>query len=88
MTKEKVFIATCVNGLNDEQFREYVAEDATLLAQLVDNSKEITKNTFLKNCFVEEEIKKAIKQYPHDYCYYKNKNIYFYTWSAIEHFYI
>lgn len=88
---KKAFIGNCVTGLDDEQFREYIADDATLLAQLVENSKEITKNTFLKNCCIEKKVKKNMKRFVYyNYAYYKSGNIYFYrdVKKDIEYFYI
>lgn len=57
------------------------------LCLVIDNSKEITKQTFMRNCFVEDEIKKEMRTFPNDYTYYKNRGIYFYVWSMIEYFY-
>ena len=57
------------------------------LVKVVENATEIAKQTFLRRCFVPPEEKAKMKQYPNDFEFYKYKNIYFYCWSAIEHFY-
>ena len=76
--KTKEFIGTCV---------ENPFHRIETLCEIVDNAREITKETFLSHCFVHPETLAQMKQYPHDYEYYKYKNIYFYTWSAIEYFF-
>jgi len=58
-----------------------------LLVETVENAIEITKQTFLRHCFVHPDILAQMRQFPNDYTFSKYKNIYFYTWSAIEHFF-
>jgi len=58
-----------------------------LLSCVIDNAKEITKETFLTTCAVEKETQNQMKEFPSDYSYHKNGKIYFYVWSAIEYFY-
>jgi len=57
------------------------------LSDIIDNAKEITKQTFLKLCDVHEDIKQQMRKFPHDYTFFKNKEIYFFQWSMIEHFF-
>ena len=57
------------------------------LEEILDNAKDITKQTFLKRVEVDADNKKLMRMYPDDYCYSKYKDVYFYTWSAIEFFY-
>ena len=57
------------------------------LSDIIENAHEITKRTFIKRCEVDSEIKAQMRRFPYDYVYYKNGNIYFYTWSVIEHFF-
>lgn len=57
------------------------------LIEIVDNAIEITKRTFYKHCLIHPDISTQIKRFPNDYGFYKYQGIYFYTWSAIEHFY-
>ena len=57
------------------------------LCLVIDNAKEITKQAFMRNCFIEKGIKGDMKDFPNDYTYYKNGDIYFYVWSMIEYFY-
>lgn len=87
MTKEKaVFIGNCITGLDDKQFREYIADDATLLAQLVESSKRISKKEFLKNCYIEVKLKKSFEYFYHN----GDEEIYFYrdVKRDVEYFYI
>ena len=72
------FIGTCVENPFDR---------IELLVEVVENAKEITKRTFLKNNCVHPDIIKEMRRFPNDYMFYRNKNIDFYEWSAIEHFY-
>jgi len=85
MNRTAYFIGNCLNGLDDEQFREGVADDTTLLAQLVESSKEISKVEFLKNCYVELILEKSF-----EYFYNEDREVYFYrdTKKDIEYFYI
>lgn len=83
---KRVFIGNCVNGLDDRQFREYIANNATELAQLVENSKEISKEEFVKNCNIEVKLKKSFEYFYHN----EDKELYFYRdiKKDIEYFYI
>lgn len=84
--EKKYFIGTCV---------ENPFEEMDALVNVVDNySQVISKNEFLKHCFVDPEIQEKIKQYPNDFEFYKSKTrlfeidfIYFYSHSGIEYFY-
>ena len=76
--KTKNFIGTCV---------ENPFERLEILIKVIDSAKEITKATFLKHCYIYSNILREMKQFPYDFSFYKYNNIYFYTWSAIEHFY-
>ena len=73
----KSFLCDCINPVWDTNY----------LSEIIDEAKEITKQTFLKGCCIDSELKQEMKEYPYDYTYYKYKDIYFYTWSCIEHFY-
>ena len=74
----KEFIGTCV----DNPFGRIET-----LEEVTENAKKISKQTFLKDAVVQPDILKEMRQYPADYEFYRYKNIVFYTWSAIEHFY-
>jgi hypothetical protein len=76
--KSKEFQGTCV----ENPFR-----NIETLCDVVEKAIKITKRTFLQHCFIHCEILKNMKQFPNDYEFFKYKNIYFYRWSAIEHFY-
>jgi len=76
--KTKDFVGTCV---------ENPYSQIETLCDIVENAVEITKQTFLKHCFVHPDILKAMRQYPNDYEFFRCANVYFYRWSAIECFY-
>jgi len=76
--EKKTLIGTCV----DNPFREMEK-----LEKIIDEAKKISKRTFFKRCEIALEIEEDIKRFPNDYEFYKYQEIYFYRWSAIEHFY-
>jgi hypothetical protein len=55
--------------------------------RLVENAQEIGAEEFIGQCELEEERIKNMAQQPNDYRFFKNGDIYFYEWSAIEHFF-
>lgn len=57
---KKIFVGDCVNGLNNEVFKDVIAEDATELAQLIENSTPITLSQFLDLCDIDIKFKKRI----------------------------
>ncbi len=60
-----------------------------VLCECIDRAREITKKTFFKRCEVEECVERDMAKFPNDYTFHKSgQRVYFYTWSAIEHFYI
>lgn len=75
----KQFIGACVgNPFNSMWKLEFV----------IDQAKEVSRCTFLKQCDVPCEVELEMRKFPNDYEYYKSvQGIYFYTWSAIEHFF-
>lgn len=75
---KKQFVCTCINPI----------WDTDKLCEIIDNAKPISRQTFLKNCCVDELVKNYVKEYPQDFEFYKYKNIYFYRHSAIEYFYM
>lgn len=78
MAKTKDYQGCCVDNPFD---------DIAILCEIVENAIEITKQTFLKHCFIHPDTMQDFRQWPRSYVFSKYKNIYFYTWSAIEHFY-
>jgi len=74
----KEFIGTCVNN---------PFERIELLVEITEGAKKISKKKFFENCFIHPDIIKIIKKYPYDYEFYQYKDIMFYIWSGIEHFY-
>ena len=74
----KEFIGTCV----DNPFLE-----ASVLSEVISNATEITRRAFLKNCFIDKGLMADMRRFPNDYFFAKSSDIYFYEWSAIEHFY-
>lgn len=74
----KEFIGTCVENPYGR---------IETLCEIVENAVQISKKTFLKHCVVHPCTLISMKHFPNDYEYFKCKNVYFYRWSAIEHFY-
>lgn len=74
----KDFIGTCVSN---------PFESLDELEVITDNAREVDKREFLDICEIDDEIKAQMREYPHDYGFYKSGDIYFYTWSCIEHFF-
>ena len=78
----KQYIGSCVdNPFKDAKYRY------NLLGILL-HGREIVKRTFFKHCELDPELVEQMKHYPRDYCFYKFKNVYWFTNSAIEYFYI
>lgn len=85
MEGRKEFIGTCV---------ENPFKDIGTLTDIVENrAKQISRKAFLQQCDIPVELQKEMREYSHDYEFYKSEMpftkqvVYFYTWSAIEHFY-
>lgn len=57
------------------------------LCIIIDEAEEITKAQFLAICKVTHKLARNMKQYPNDYTYHRNREIYFYTHSAMQYFY-
>ncbi|KKM80289.1 hypothetical protein LCGC14_1341400 [marine sediment metagenome] len=57
------------------------------LCSVIDEAHEIKMGTFIRNCKPDPELKKEFRRFPRDFTFHKNRGIYFYTWSMIEHFY-
>lgn len=72
------FIGTCV----DNPFRTF-----EMLIVVIGVAVEIKKATFLRACAVDHLKRADFKRFPNDYSFFKSGNVYFYEWSAIEHFY-
>ncbi len=72
------FIGTCV---------ENPFESVETLGEVIDKAKNIGRTRFLEKVDVEEEDRKMMFQFPHDYDYFVYGNIYFFTHSMIEHFF-
>ena len=74
----KQFIGTCVGN-------PFSGVDE--LNKIVDSGRVISKKRFLSECDVDNCIISEMKRFPYDYQFFKSDEIYFYEWSAIEHFY-
>ncbi len=78
----KQFIGTCV---------ENPFASVGDLCQVVETAKPIMRETFIKQCDTTPELRTEFRAWLYDYEFYHYQgiigNIYFYTWSAIEHFY-
>lgn len=75
---KKQFIGDCVNN---------PFENTEVLSGIIENARDITKGTFLRNCGTNWALRRDMKVFPSDYSFSKYKGIYFFTWSMIEHFY-
>ena len=60
------------------------------LSNIIDNAREIKKETFLKHCDIDimprictYSLEEAMKKFPYDFTFYKFKKIYFYAHSSI-----
>ncbi len=80
---KKEFICNCVNP----NFEELGVKDSNEFSDFIDNAKSITKKEFLDICYLEEETMKNLKRFPNDFQFKKNKGIYFFVHSCIEHFF-
>ncbi len=60
--------------------------DVNDLIDFCENAEELNKKEFLKMVSDEDLIKK-INQFPNDFKFFRNGDIYFFTHSCIEHFY-
>ena len=89
---QRIFVGSCITGLENEYFREMVADDATMLAQLVENGKEINKDDFFRACNLEPEIVNQLNENFVNYKYYYNndENVawYYDIGADVEYFYI
>ena len=57
------------------------------LVKITEGATSISKLSFLKQANIPPSILSDMHQSPNDYKFYRYSTIYFYTWSAIEHFY-
>lgn len=91
IASQKVFVGNCITGLNDPMFQDYIAEDATELAQIVGSGIEITKEDFLNMVLLDPTILDILNKDKNRYQYYYNqgKDIawYYDTIKDIEYFY-
>ena len=83
--KDKFFVGSCVNN---------PFHSINKLLDIIDNSREIMRVTFLKHCNVRDinfpyNMKENMRKYPHDFSFNKSKidSVYFFTHSCIEYFY-
>ena len=76
----KQFIGTCVNNPWRNPWK---------LNSIIEQGKPISREDFLASCEVAAETELEMRRFPHDYEFYQScQGIMFYTWSAIEHFYL
>jgi hypothetical protein len=75
---KKIFIGTCVDN-------PFSSEDE--LSNVIDNAVSIRQEEFLENADVDEKLLEEIERYPNDFEFYKSGNVYYFTHSAIEHFF-
>lgn len=79
----KNFVCDCTSP----DFEELGVKDVNEFSDFIDNSESIDEEEFLDNCEIEISSKLNIKEYPHDYDFFKNGGIMFFTHSMIEHFF-
>jgi hypothetical protein len=72
---EKVYIGNCINGLDDEHFSQRVADDATSLAQIVENGEEINEQMFFNMVSLPYENIQNLSNNPQNFEYYYNKDV-------------
>lgn len=76
----KIFKGDCVHN---------PFETSDKLIEIIDRAREIKKHTFFKHCLIEAQIVAEMYKFPNDFRFFKSAGgIYFYQWSAIEHFYL
>ena len=71
------YICNCINPIWDNK----------ILNKIIENGKEIDFKTFINECEVEDSLLKTMKKYPHDFKFFKYKDIYFFEHSRIEYFF-
>lgn len=69
-------------------------QTTSVLIDVIDRAKEITKVTFFRRCLLVDggkALQSCMRNFPGDYTYwkssYRGKPVYFYEWSRIEFFY-
>ena len=85
------YIGSCVSNPFD---------DPETLENVIDSGTEITRDEFLASCHVPEDVVESMMEYPHSYDYCRSEyegpeflgylspgTVYFFTESAIEHFF-
>ena len=76
------YIGSCVNNPFD---------DLETLENVIDGATEISRKVFLSSCDVSEDLIQSMLEFPFDYDYCQSKHdggtVYFFTHSAIEHFF-
>ena len=90
MEIKKNYIANCVDALTNDIFTDLIAQDATEMAQLIDNGKKVTQQYFFDKCEVVVPDPKLIKQFPRRFQYAENKNLMWIydTSEDIHYFYL
>lgn len=74
----KEFIGTCV----DNPFR-----DLGKLCEIIESGRKVSRKKFFDTCNIEDELKKIMRKFVNDFCFFRSGDIWFYEWSAIEHFF-
>ncbi len=86
----KTLLCDCVNP----DFERLGVNDVNGFTELIDEAEEITKEDFLSVCAIQgfdlfgEFIGESFDKYPQSFSFHKNGDIYFFTNSMIEYFYI
>ena len=69
------YLGDCVSGLDDPSFQDRVADDATVLAQLVEEGTPLTIEEFLNIAFLPQSLSSAIQINPNNYAFFANNRI-------------
>jgi len=79
---KKQFLGDCVHNPFDSKEE---------LDNIINDAIEISKKEFLENVEIDigddDTMRRMIKEYPNDFEFFKNNDIYFLRHSAIEYFY-
>ena len=58
------------------------------LSRIIENGEVISKAKFMRTCAIHPDTARDMRRFPNDYEYFQSLDgIYYYEWSAIEHFY-
>jgi len=74
----KQYIGDCTGGTFSSQEKQ---------DEILFKARKMSKKKFLLECNVDDETKADMKRFPHDYIFWRYKDICFHEWSRIDFFY-